>query len=89
MSIILQTTNADTGKLSIFPGWSNNLEKEPVKPAEVKKVIEKIEFKSKQKINKQVEVRSFVVKRRVTKEYLERQAKLKPFGIGTTDDDLR
>jgi hypothetical protein len=30
-----------------------------------------------------------VVKRRVTKDYLERQQKLKPFGIGVTDDDLR
>jgi len=30
-----------------------------------------------------------VIKRRVTKDYLERQLKLKPFGIGTTDDDLR
>jgi hypothetical protein len=36
-----------------------------------------------------VEVRTFVIKRKVTKEYLERQAKLRPFGIGTTDDDLR
>ena len=34
-------------------------------------------------------MRSFVIKRRVTKEYLERQQKLKPFGIGTTDDDIR
>ena len=30
-----------------------------------------------------------MIKRRVTKDYLERQLKLKPFGIGTTDDDLR
>ena len=89
MSIILQTSHADSGKLSIFPGWTNNLEREPAKPAEVKKVIEKIEYKSKQKINKQIEVRSFMIKRRVTKDYLERQQKLKPFGIGTTDDDLR
>jgi hypothetical protein len=65
------------------------LEKEPAKPNEIKKVLEKIEYKSKQKINKQIEVRSFVIKRRVTKDYLERQQKLKPFGIGTTDDDIR
>ncbi len=65
------------------------MEKEPAKPNEIKKVLEKIEYKSKQKINKQIEVRSFVIKRRVTKDYLERQQKLKPFGIGTTDDDIR
>ncbi|TNV82732.1 hypothetical protein FGO68_gene13571 [Halteria grandinella] len=55
----------------IFPIWENNLEREPIKPQEVKKV------------------RSFVIKRKVTKEYLERQAKLKPFGFGTSDDDIR
>jgi hypothetical protein len=52
-------------------------------------VIIKIEFKTKQKIQKEVEVRSFVIKRKVTKDYLERQSKLRPFGIGTTEDDLR
>ena len=36
-----------------------------------------------------MEVRTFVIKRKVTKEYLERQAKLRPFGIGTTEDDIR
>ncbi len=56
----------------IFPIWENNLEKEPVKPHEIKKVIEKIEFKSKTKVKKEIEVRSFVIQRRVTKEYLER-----------------
>ena len=39
MSIILQFTNAETGKLQVFPAWANNLEKEPVKPTEIKKVI--------------------------------------------------
>ena len=82
MSIILQITNPETGKLQVFPTWTNNLEKEPVKPNEIKKVIEKIEYKTKQKINKQIEVRSYVIKRKVTKDYLERQQKLKPFGIG-------
>lgn len=89
MSIILQITNPETGKLQVFPAWTNNLEKEPVKPTEIKKVIEKIEYKTKQKINKQIEVRSYVIKRKVTKDYLERQQKLKPFGIGQTDDDIR
>ena len=72
MSIILQFTNAETGKLQVFPAWTNNLEKEPVKPTEIKKVIEKIEYKTKQKINKQIEVRSYVIKRKVTKDYLDR-----------------
>ena len=73
----------------VFPTWENNLDKEPIKPTETKRVIEKIEYKTHQKIKKEVEVRSFVIKRRVTKDYLERQAKLKPFGIGNTEDDLR
>ncbi len=67
----------------------NNLDKEPVKPLESKKVISKIEYKSKQKIQKEVEVRTFTIQRKVTKDYLERQAKLRPFGIGTTEDDVR
>ena len=82
MSIILQIANPETGKLQVFPPWTNNLEKDPVKPNEIKKVIEKIEYKTKQKIIKQIEVRSYVIKRKVTKDYLERQQKLKPFGIG-------
>ena len=69
----MQVPNADTGKLQVFPTWTNALEKEPAKPNEIKKVLEKIEYKSKQKINKQIEVRSFMIKRRVTKDYLERQ----------------
>lgn len=73
----------------IFPTWENNLDKEPPKPVETKRTIEKIEYKVKQKVKKEVEVRSFVIKRRVTKDFLERQAKLKPFGIGNTEDDLR
>jgi hypothetical protein len=73
----------------IFPVWENNLEREPHKPTEIKKVLSKVEYKMKQKVKKEVEVRSFLVKRRVTKDYLERQAKLRPFGIGTTDDDIR
>ena len=73
----------------IFSVWENNLEKEPAKPAEVRKVIEKVEYKTKQKVKKELEVKSFVIKRRVTKDFLERQAKLKPFGIGTSEDDLR
>lgn len=88
MSAINQTVAAN-GSTQIFPTWVNHLEKEPPKPVEIKKNIEKIEYKVKQKVKKVVEVRSFVIKRKVTKEYLERQAKLKPFGIGVTEDDLR
>jgi hypothetical protein len=65
------------------------LEKEPAKLLESKRVITKIEFKGRQKIQKEVEVRTFIIKRKVTKDYLERQQKMKPFGIGTTEDDLR
>lgn len=39
-------------------------------------------------MKKVVEVRSFLIKRKVTNGFLERQ-KMKPFGIGTNEDDLR
>lgn len=85
MSAILQHLPPNT---TIFPAWQNHLEKEPAKPVEVKKTIEKIEYKSKQKVKKEVEVKAFIVKRHVTKDFYERQ-KIKPFGIGVTEDDLR
>jgi len=83
MSAINQTPG------QIFPSWENNLEKEPMKPAEIKKTLEKIEYKVKNRVRKEIEVRSYVIQRKVTKEYLERQAKMRPFGIGTSEDDLR
>lgn len=73
---------------SIFPVWENNLDKEPAKPVETKKVLEKIEFKGKQKIKKEIEIKAFLIKRKVTKDYIDRQ-KIKPFGIGTNEDDIR
>lgn len=72
----------------MFPAWENNLEKESSKVQETKHTIEKIEYKGYQKVKKTVEVKSFLIKRRVTKGFLERQ-KMKPFGIGGTEDDLR
>ena len=83
----MSSINQDSG--SIFPLWVNNLEKDPVKPTEIKKVYEKIEFKGPQKIRKEIEVKAFVIKRKVTKDYLERKQNLKPFGIGNNDDDIR
>jgi hypothetical protein len=49
MSQILQTLN-QANQSQVVPIWENNLDKEPVKPNETKKVLTKIEFKSKQKI---------------------------------------
>ena len=73
----------------IFPAWENHLEREPEKPKETKQVIKKLEYKVKNKVEKEIEVRAFVIKRNVTKGYLERQEKMRPFGIGTNEDDLR
>ena len=50
MSAINQTPG------QIFAQWENNLEREPLKPVEVKKTIDKLEFKVKQKIKKEIEV---------------------------------
>ena len=55
---------------------------------ETKKIIEKIEYKGKQKIKKEIEIKAFLIKRKVTKEYLERR-NIKPFGVGTNEDDIR
>ncbi len=46
MSAILQTLS-QANQAVIVPVWENNLEKEPVKPVEIRKVIQKIEYKSK------------------------------------------
>jgi hypothetical protein len=72
----------------IFPQWQNALEKEAVKLAENKREIEKLEFKGKQKVMKKIEVKSFLIKRRVTAGFEERKH-IKPFGIGTNEDDIR
>ena len=47
-----------------------------------------MDYKGKQKIKKEIEVKTFLVKRRVTKGFEERK-KIKPFGIGNNEDDLR
>lgn len=73
---------------SVLPIWKNNLEADPAKLIEHKKVIEKLEYKGPQKIKKEIEVRTYVVKRMVTKAYLERK-NIKPFGIGHKEDDIR
>lgn len=82
------SSSANQIKGTIFPKWTDCQEKDSTKVQENKREIEKIEFKGPQKVKKVVEVRSFLITRRVTKGFLERQ-KMKPFGIGTTDDDLR
>jgi len=64
------------------------LESEPVKPVESKKVIEKLEYKGPQKVKKEIEVKTFIVSKKVTKGFEERK-QIKPFGIGKTEDDLR
>jgi hypothetical protein len=71
-----------------LPVWRNNLEADPAKLIEQKKTLEKIEFKGPQKIKKEIEVRTYTVKRLVTKGYLERK-NIKPFGIGKNEDDVR
>ena len=72
----------------IFPHWENHLEKEAQKPDETKKEVEKIEYKGKQKVLKKIEVKSFLIKRRVTQGFEERK-NIKPFGIGHNEDEIR
>ena len=56
--------------------------------SEKKEVITKVEYRNKNRYEKREEVKMLAFKRRVTKGYLDRQ-KLKPFGIGKTEDDIR
>ena len=56
----------------LVPEWKNCLEQEPTKIPETKKKVEKIEYKGYNKVKKEIEVKAFEVKRKVTKGYLER-----------------
>lgn len=72
----------------IFPLWENASEKDAFKVHEIKKEIEKIEYKGKAKVMKKIEVKSFTIKRRVTTGFEERK-NMKPFGVGHSEDDSR
>ena len=71
-----------------FKRWENNLEKEPVKPEEVKDVVFKIEYKVTDRVEKQIETQAYLTKHMVSKDCLKR-ANMKPFGIGTSFEDLK
>ena len=64
------------------------MEKESVKVEEAPLVIEKIEFRNQDRWEKKINTQTYKVTRPVTKGYFERQ-KIKPFGIGTSFEDLK
>ena len=71
-----------------FKRWENNLEKEPVRPEEVNHTVFKIEYKVTERVEKQIETQAYVTKHMVSKDCLKR-ATMKPFGVGTSFEDLK
>ncbi|CDW73487.1 nucleic acid-binding protein [Stylonychia lemnae] len=82
------SNSANQAKGTIFQEWKNLQDQDSIKIHENKRELEKIEYKGQQKIRKAVEVRSFLIKRRVTSGFIDRQ-KIKPFGIGNSEDEVR
>ena len=71
-----------------FKVWSNHLEDDSTKLPEEKVVIQKVEFRNVDRLEKSVNTMAYMVKRPVTKGYAERK-EVKPFGIGTNFEDLK
>ena len=71
-----------------FKTWANNLENEGVKSEETNVVIQKVEYRNTDRIEKSINTVNYVTKRKVTKDYYKRK-EAKPFGIGSGFDDLK
>ena len=71
-----------------FKTWTNNLEREPVKPEEEKLVIQRVEYRNVDRIEKSINTTCYLNKSKVTKAYKDR-IEMKPFGIGNGFEDLK
>ena len=71
-----------------FKTWTDNLEKDPVKYTEEKIVIQRVEYRNLDRVEKSIQCTSFVTQQKVTKDFKVR-AEAKPFGIGVSFDDLK
>ena len=71
-----------------FKTWTNNFEKDAVKPKETEYHIQRIEYRNADRVEKTISTQAFQVKRPVTKDYYERK-NIKPYGIGESFDDLK
>ena len=72
-----------------FKTWKNNLESESTKLPEERVVVQKVEYRNVDRLEKSVATQAFVTKMPVTKGYYERQKDWKPFGIGVSFEDLK
>lgn len=71
-----------------FKTWTNNLEKEPA-PVKTKNiVIQRIEYRANDRLEKSISTTAYSENRLVTKDF-EKRKQNKPFGIGTNFDDLK
>ena len=71
-----------------FKTWKNNLEAESTKLTEERVVIQKVEFRNIDRLEKSIATMAYKVARPVTKGYAERK-EVKPFGIGSSFEDLK
>ena len=55
-----------------FRPWVNNLEKESTKHEEDKYIVQKIEYRNTDRVEKSIATQVYVSKREVTKGYFER-----------------
>jgi hypothetical protein len=71
-----------------FKTWTDNLEKEPVKYTEEKIVIQRVEYRNSDRVEKSIQCTSFVTQQKVTKDFKVR-SETNSFGIGVSFDDLK
>jgi len=71
-----------------FKTWTNKQEAESVKLQEDKAVVQRIEFRNTDRVEKSIAVECYTNKQAVTKDFYKRQ-EIKPFGIGASFDDLK
>jgi hypothetical protein len=71
-----------------FKSWSNNLEADGVKAKETNILIQRIEYRNTDRLEKSINTTAYVTTRKVTKDYAKR-AEMKSFGIGLGFDDLK
>ena len=72
-----------------FATWTNNLEKEPFKHDEERVVIQKVEYRNVDRLEKSIATVAFKTNMDVTKDYFQRKNEFKSFGIGTSFEDLK
>ena len=73
-----------------FKPWTNNLESEAKKPEEAKLIIQRVEYRNVDRVEKSINTQCYVNKSYVTKAYKDRvDGNFKPFGVGQGFEDCK